>query len=292
MKIDSKNFCISSGKKLQLSSWPTEVDTFYKSKNDCKEKLQKSVERLDELQNKLYASGKQSVLIIFQAMDAAGKDSIIRHTLTGLNPQGIEVHSFKTPSQTELKHDFLWRTTQCLPEKGKIGVFNRSYYEEVLIVKVHPQFLAAQSVELPKNQGSFWKERYQSINDFEKHLCRNGTHILKFHLHLSKEEQARRFLSRIDEPAKNWKFNTADVEEREYWDAYQSAYQDCIQATSTPHAPWYIIPADDKWNARLIVSRILLEKAEKINPCYPHLKPEHVKEMKRLRQILVKQVKD
>lgn len=290
MKIKTQNFQVPAGKKLSLAKWPTETKKFYTSKEDYKSQLKDSVEAISELQNILYASGKHSVLIILQAMDAAGKDGIIRHVFTGINPQGCEVHSFKRPSEVEQRHDFLWRTTQRLPEKGKIGVFNRSYYEEVLVVRVHPEYLASQNIAPPNGKTNLWNERFISIRDFETHLARNGTLVLKFFLHVSKEEQAARLLARIEEPSKNWKFNGGDMAERGHWQDYQDAYQHCLQQTSSDHAPWYIIPADDKPNARLIVAAILADKIAHLNIAYPAATADQLREMKQFRSQLKREL--
>ena len=272
MKIDPKDFRVSGKEKVRLKKWPTDIKPFYKSGKENAELLAADVEELSALQRLLYASNNYSVLLIFQAMDAAGKDGAISHLLTGVNPQGCEVHSFKHPSAEELQHDFLWRTTCRLPSRGRIGVFNRSYYEEVLIARVHPEILRSEMV--PDEQAgkkTIWERRYQSIVDLEKHLHRNGTVILKFFLHLSKEEQRKRFLERIDEPDKNWKFSEADITERKFWDQYMEAYEDCLSATSTENAPWHVVPADDKHNARLIISRIVIDALKGLKMDYPKL---------------------
>lgn len=291
MKIKAQDFQVPAGKKLSLAKWPTHTKKFYTSKDDYKTQLKNTVEDISELQNILYASGKHSVLIILQAMDAAGKDGIIRHVFTGINPQGCEVHSFKQPSESEKKHDFLWRTTQRLPEKGKIGVFNRSYYEEVLVVRVHPEYLAGQNITPPKGKTNLWNERFTSIRDFETHIARSGTLVLKFFLHVSKEEQAKRLLARIEESSKNWKFNGGDMSERDRWQEYQHAYQDCLQQTSADDAPWYIIPADDKQNARLIVANIIARKLEMLKLSYPSLLPDQIRDIKKYRSELKQQLK-
>jgi len=267
MKIDIKDFRVSEGDKVKLDKWPTRVDPVYKSKADYRTILSQHVEALSDQQQRLYASGAAAVLLIFQAMDAAGKDGAIRHVMSGVNPQGCQVFSFKHPSAEEQQHDFLWRTTRDLPERGRIGIFNRSYYEEVLIVRVHPEILGSEGAQY--DEKSVWHDRYRSILDFERHLHRNGTRIVKFFLHLSKKEQLRRFLARIDEPEKNWKFSMADIEERQYWKDYMKAYEKALGATSTAHAPWYVVPADDKENARLIVSRIILETFKELKMQYP-----------------------
>jgi PPK2 family polyphosphate:nucleotide phosphotransferase len=289
MKINTKDFRVPAGKKVKLEKWPTSVEPVYPSKQKYKELLGKQVEELSEQQQLHYASNRYAVLLIFQAMDAAGKDGVIRHVLSGINPQGCQVFSFKHPSAAELEHDFLWRTTQALPERGRIGIFNRSYYEEVLIVRVHPEILQAQDIpdELP-NKKTIWQERYRSIVDMENHLHRNGTRIIKFFLHLSEEEQRKRFLERIDKPDKNWKLSLADIEERKFWKQYMQAYEDCLSATSTNNAPWYVVPADDKENARLIISEIVLDTFKSLELAYPKSSAEHQRELQLIRKQLVK----
>jgi PPK2 family polyphosphate:nucleotide phosphotransferase len=289
MTIDCSDYCVPAGKKVNLNKCPTLVKPVYKSKKAYAKLLQKHVEALSSLQRLHYASNRYSLLLIFQAMDAAGKDGAIRHVMSGVNPQGCQVYSFKHPTEAELEHDFLWRTTRCLPERGQIGIFNRSYYEEVLIVRVHPTILHSEGLppELLDEQ-AVWRERYRSIVDLESHLHRNGTLIIKFFLHLSKEEQRKRFLDRIDDPDKNWKFSDADVEERKYWDQYMTAYGECISATSTRNAPWYIVPADDKENARLIVSAIVLEKFKSLKMTYPKTTPKRRRELASIRKQLAK----
>lgn len=288
MKLKTEDFLVHEGSKVDLKKSPTLVKPFYKDKEDYEDALKAGVKELSDLQELLYASNKYAVLLIFQAMDAAGKDGVIRHVLSGINPQGCQVFSFKHPAATELAHDFLWRTTCVLPERGKIGVFNRSYYEEVLIVRVHPEILKGQG--LPDSlleDESIWKERYRSITDLENHLHRNGTKIIKFFLHLSKDEQKKRFLERIDKPNKNWKFSVADLEERNYWKEYMHAYESCLGATSTKHAPWYIVPADDKKNARLIISNILLDTFKALDMHYPEADEKRQEELQVIRQRLV-----
>ncbi|WP_232504429.1 ADP-polyphosphate phosphotransferase [Sulfuricella denitrificans] len=290
MEIKSKDFRVKEGKKVSLKKWPTLVKPAYKSKKKYKKLLKKQVAELSELQQLHYASNRYAVLLIFQAMDAAGKDGAIKHVMSGINPQGCQVFSFKHPSATELEHDFLWRTTQSLPERGRIGIFNRSYYEEVLIVRVHPEILRGQG--LPDgllDEKTIWRERYRSIVDQEKHLCRNGTRIIKFFLHLSEEEQRKRFLDRIDEPEKNWKFCLADIEERKFWKQYMQAYEACLSATSTKNAPWYIVPADDKENARLIVSRIILDTFKALKMSYPETDAKRQQELLSIRHQLMKE---
>jgi PPK2 family polyphosphate:nucleotide phosphotransferase len=270
MKINSKDFGVPPGKKVELSEWPTVVKPFCKSKEQYQELLKKHVEGLSSLQRLHYASGRYALLLIFQGLDAAGKDGAIRHVMSGVNPEGCEVFSFKQPSAEELEHDFLWRTTCRLPERGRIGIFNRSYYEEVLVVRVHPEILRNQGLpEELRDEKKIWKERYRSIVDMEKHLFCNGTRIVKVFLHLSKDEQRKRFLERIKEPEKNWKFSLSDIHERKYWKHYMEVYGDCLGATSSHHAPWYVVPADDKENARLIVSRLVLDALEDLKMAYP-----------------------
>ena len=289
MNIKSSDFRVPARKKVNLTKWPTRVKPAYKSKKAYKNLLQEQVEALSSLQRLHYASDRYAVLLIFQAMDAAGKDGAIRHVMSGVNPQGCQVFSFKHPSVEELDHDFLWRTTQSLPERGRIGIFNRSYYEEVLIVRVHPEILQAQRIpdEL-LNEKTIWQERYRSIVDMENHLHRNGTRIIKFFLHLSEEEQRRRFLERIDEPDKNWKFSLADIEERTFWKPYMRAYEECLSATSTRNAPWYVVPADDKANARLIISQIILDTFNALELAYPKSGAEHQRELQLIRKQLAK----
>jgi PPK2 family polyphosphate:nucleotide phosphotransferase len=287
MKIESKDYRIKEGEGVNLKKHPTVVNPVYSSKEEYKKLLGKHVEQLSSLQQILYASNQYALLLIFQAMDAAGKDGVIRHVMSGVDPQGCEVYSFKHPSATELEHDFLWRTYNCLPGRGRIGIFNRSYYEEVLIVKVHPEILKGEGVPYKHaDEKKIWKERYRSITDMEKHLYRNGTRIIKFFLHISEEEQRKRFLARIDEQAKNWKFNLADIEERKYWKQYMKAYEACLSATSTKESPWYIVPSDDKENSRLIVSRIILDTVKKLKLSFPRSDESHEKELQSIREQL------
>ena len=276
MKINSNDFRVRPKEKVKLKKWPTLIKPFCKSKKGYQKLLEKHVEELSSLQQLHYASAHFALLLIFQALDAAGKDGSIRHVMSGVNPEGCEVFSFKQPSAEELKHDFLWRTTCRLPERGRIGIFNRSYYEEVLVVRVHPEILRNQDLpEALRDEKSIWKERYRSIVDLEEHLHRNGTRIVKIFLHLSKNEQRKRFLDRIDEPDKNWKFSLADIHERKYWKRYMKAYEECLHATSTHHAPWYVVPADDKENARLIVSRIVIDAFNDLKMAYPKTTKKH-----------------
>lgn len=289
MKINSKEFRAPVGKKVTLKKWPTLVEPAYQSKEKYKHLLEKQVGELSAQQQLHYASNSYAVLLIFQAMDGAGKDGAIRHVMSGINPQGCQVFSFKHPSATELDHDFLWRTTQCMPERGRIGIFNRSYYEEVLIVRVHPEILQAQGIpDGLLNEKTIWQERYRSIVDMENHLYRNGTRIIKIFLHLSEEEQRKRFLERIDKPDKNWKLSLADIEERKFWKQYMRAYEECLEATSTHNAPWYIVPADDKENARLIISQIILDTFKALKLVYPKPGAKHQRELQLIRKQLVK----
>jgi len=287
MEISAKDFRIKEGDEVDLDKWPTKVDPIYKSKDQYEKILKDHVEQLSAQQQLLYASSSHAILLIFQAMDAAGKDGAIRHVMSGVNPQGCQVFSFKQPSATELEHDFLWRTTRDLPARGKIGIFNRSYYEEVLIIRVHPELLRGEGFgDALHDDKRFWHHRYRSIRNLEKHLQINGTRIVKFFLHLSKEEQRKRFLARIDAPEKNWKFSLADIAERKFWKHYMKAYEECLGATSTKESPWYVIPADDKENARLIVSQIVLETLEGLEMSYPKTSDERHKELLEIRKQL------
>lgn len=287
MKINSKDFQVPPEAEFNLVNCPTKVKPFFKSKKHYHKRLDESVDELSELQRRHYASNRYAILLIFQAMDAAGKDGAIRHVMSGVNPQGCQVFSFKQPSSEELEHDFLWRTTCRLPERGRIGIFNRSYYEEVLVVRVHPEILRSQGLpEAVIAKQAIWEERYRSIVDFEAHLHRNGTRIIKFFLHLSKDEQRKRFQARIDEPDKNWKFSLADVRERKRWDDYMQAYEACLNATSTADAPWHVVPADNKKNARLIVSQIILDTLNDLKMEYPKITAKRRQELKSIRSKL------
>jgi PPK2 family polyphosphate:nucleotide phosphotransferase len=288
MKINSKDFRVT-GKKVKLADWPTIVKPFCKSKKEYQAVLHEQVQKLSSLQELLYASNRYALLLIFQGMDSAGKDGAIRHVMSGVNPQGCEVFSFKQPSAEELAHDFLWRTTRALPERGRIGIFNRSYYEEVLVVRVHPELLRGEGLSAEsRDDEKFWDHRYRSIVDFEEHLDRNDTRIVKIFLHLSKEEQRKRFLARIDHPNKNWKFSLADIHERKYWKDYVQAYEECLTATSSHAAPWYAVPADDKENARLIVSQIVLDALRDLKMAYPKTTPKRRSELESIRKLLTK----
>jgi PPK2 family polyphosphate:nucleotide phosphotransferase len=286
-RISVKQFRVREGTTVDLHDRPTRVAPVYESAQKYRTLLNDHVEQLSALQQLLYASNTYALLLIFQGMDAAGKDGIIRHVMSGVNPQGCQVYSFKHPSATELEHDFLWRSTVCLPERGRIGIFNRSYYEEVLVVRVHPEILRGEN--LPDgllDEKDIWQERYRSIVDLEAHLHRNGTRVIKFFLHLSKDEQRKRFLKRIDEPEKNWKFSAADLAEREYWKQYTKAYEECLSATSTKTAPWYVVPTDDKENARLIVSQVMVDALTKLEMAYPKVSADRRRELEEIRERL------
>jgi PPK2 family polyphosphate:nucleotide phosphotransferase len=289
MKTRSEDFRVQEGDEVSLGKWPTKVDPLYTSKEDYQELLTTHVARLSSLQQLFYASNRHAILLIFQAMDAAGKDGAIKHVMSGVNPQGCQVFSFKHPTPAELEHDFLWRTTRDLPARGQIGIFNRSYYEEVLIVRVHPEILLGEGLpDTSLDKDAVWHDRYRSIVDLERHLEKNGTHVIKFFLHLSKAEQRRRFLERIDDPDKNWKFSAADIAERKFWKQYTRAYEQCLGATSTRCAPWYVVPADDKQNARLIVSQIVLDALESLKMTYPKSTASRRRELQAIRRRLEK----
>ena len=289
-KLKSGDFRVPPGKEVNLANWPTSVDPVYATKQDYEKQLQEHIDQLSALQHLHYAYNRYALLLIFQGMDAAGKDSAIAHVMSGINPQGCRVHSFKQPSEAELQHDFLWRTTGVLPERGQIGIFNRSYYEEVLIVRVHPELLSREglppSVLDPK---TLWRGRYQSILDLENHLHCNGTLIVKFFLHISAEEQRKRFLRRIDEPEKYWKFSIADIEERAFWSQYMKAYEECLSTTTTDDAPWYAVPADDKRNARLIISQTIVDTLAGLKMTYPKPDAKRRMELQQIRARLAKQ---
>ena len=289
MKIDSRMFRVREGDEVNFGKWPTTVEPLYKSKEHCQELLQEHVAQLSSLQERFYASNRYAALFIFQGMDTAGKDGAIKHVMSGINPQGCQVFSFKHPSSAELQHDFLWRTISDLPERGRIGIFNRSYYEEVLIVRVHPEILRSEGIpDLPHDERAVWHHRYRSIVDLERHLHGNGSRIVKFHLHLSKEEQRKRFLERIDEPEKNWKFSEADVHERKYWDDYMNAYEEMIKHTSTPDAPWYVVPADHKWFTHIAVSSAIIQTLEDMDLQLPKVDKVRRKQLDAARQALQK----
>ncbi len=285
MKIEK--FYAPEGKKLKLKDYDPDFTGDYKDKENAIDDLRKNVERLSKLQDVLYAENKHALLIIFQAMDAAGKDSAIKHVMSGLNPQGTEVNSFKQPSSEELDHDYLWRSMRVLPERGKIGIFNRSYYEEVLIVRVHPEILRFQQLpDKMRDDKDIWKKRFEQIRNFEEYLTENGITVIKFFLNVSKDEQKKRFLERIDTPEKNWKFSATDAKERAFWDKYMQAYEDAIEATSTKNAPWYIVPADHKWFTRVVVSEVIAQKLESLDMNYPKLREEHQQELLEAKKVL------
>jgi PPK2 family polyphosphate:nucleotide phosphotransferase len=280
-------YCVTDGKKFRLKDWDAgDTGGLKEAKKKAKEILATGVKHLADLQDKLYAQDRWSVLLIFQAMDAAGKDGTIKHVMSGVNPQGCQVYSFKSPSTEELDHDFLWRTAKCLPEQGRIGIFNRSYYEEVLAVRIHPEFLAKQKIPPKLVTKEIWKERFESIADHEKHLARNGMVILKFFLNVSRKEQKKRFLERLELPHKNWKFSEADAKERGYWKDYMLAYEDAIRATAKPWAPWYVVPADNKWFTRLVVAGAVIDAMSKLNLHYPEVDAEKKKELSKARAVL------
>ena len=285
--MNIENFLVPEGKKLNLKDYDPDFTGDYEDKKQAVKDLSKNIERMAELQNVLYAENQRALLIIFQAMDAAGKDSAIKHVMSGLNPQGCEVTSFKQPSSEELDHDYLWRSMKKLPERGRIGIFNRSYYEEVLVVRVHPEILQFQ--QLPnkiKNDQDIWKERFEQIRNFENYLAENGIHVLKFFLNVSKEEQKERFLERINRPEKNWKFSASDAKERSFWNDYMNAYEDAMEKTSTKDAPWFVVPADHKWFTRIVVSNIIIGKMESLNLEYPQVSEAHMKNLLEAKEML------
>jgi PPK2 family polyphosphate:nucleotide phosphotransferase len=289
-KINPDDYRMPPDKNVDLSKWPTKGKPVYSSKEEYAKILRDHVEKLSEQQNLLYATNRYALLLIFQAMDAAGKDSSIKHVMSGVNPQGCQVFSFKQPSSEELAHDFLWKAERRLPERGHIGIFNRSYYEEVLIVRVHREILSNE--DLPEKlveKKHFWRDRYRSIVNLEDHLHRNGTRVIKFFLHLSKQEQKKRFLKRINDPAKNWKFSAGDIQERKYWKEYMKAYEECLSATSTRDSPWYVVPADDKQNTGLIISKVILDALQDLKMSYPKTTPEHRRELLAIRRQLIAQ---
>ena len=282
----SKPYRVDHGKKFQLKSYdPTDTAKLH-SQERAEELLAKGIARMAELQDRLYAQDRWGMLLIFQAMDAAGKDGVIKHVMSGVNPQGCQVYSFKTPSEEELDHDYLWRTMKCLPERGRIGIFNRSYYEEVLIVRVHPEVLANERMPAPLVTKNIWEERFEDIRSFERYLSRNGLVIRKFFLNVSKKEQKKRFLDRLQQPEKNWKFSGADLQEREHWDDYMDAYEDMIANTATPHAPWLVIPADNKWFTRLAVAAVIVDALDGLNLSYPKVDARRRKELEAAKKTL------
>jgi PPK2 family polyphosphate:nucleotide phosphotransferase len=283
----AKTYRVESGKHFRLKDFNPGDTGHLQSKENAAEALEQGIARTAELQDKLYAQDNWSLLLIFQAMDAAGKDGIIKHVMSGINPQGCQVYSFKAPSEPELQHDFLWRTTRCLPERGHIGIFNRSYYEEVLVVRVHPEILKSQKTPASLVGKNLWEERFEDIRCFERHMARSGTVIRKFFLNVSKKEQKRRFLARLDEPAKNWKFSAADIRERQCWEDYQKAYEEMISNTSTEEAPWYVVPADNKWFTRLVVSSVVVDTLESLDLAYPEVDEAKRKELEAAKKILL-----
>ena len=284
----SKPYLIKDGKHFKLKDYdPADVCDKSLSKDEGITLLNKSIEHMSELQSKLYAQDRWALLLIFQAMDAAGKDGAISHVMSGVNPQGCQVYSFKQPSSEELDHDFLWRTTRCLPERGRIGIFNRSYYEEVLVVKVHPEILAKERMPEPLVTKDIWEQRYQDIHGFERYLSRNGVVVRKFFLNVSKKVQKERFLDRLEQPDKNWKYSSADVKEREHWDEYMKAYEELIQNTATEESPWYVVPADHKWFTRLVVAAAIVEALEGLKLAYPEVDAEKRKELEAAKQLLL-----
>jgi len=279
-------FRIDDGKKFRLKDVDPADTGHWKSKEHAEATLMQGIARTAELQDKLYAQDNWALLLIFQAMDAAGKDGAVKHVMSGVNPQGCQVYSFKAPSDVELQHDFLWRTTRDLPERGHIGIFNRSYYEEVLIVRVHPEILKGEKTPPSLVRKDIWEERFEDIRSFERHMARNGTVIRKFFLHLSKKEQKKRFLARLDEPEKNWKFSANDIHERKYWDDYQDAYEDMIRNTATKYAPWYVVPADNKWFTRLVISTVIVDALESMDLAYPKVDEKKHKELQAAKKLL------
>jgi PPK2 family polyphosphate:nucleotide phosphotransferase len=276
-------FRVEEGSGFRLKDWDTRDTGGLESKEQGKELLKEGVARLSELQEKLYAQDQWAVLLVFQAMDAAGKDGAIKHVMTGINPQGCQVHSFKAPSAEELDHDFLWRTTKALPERGRIGIFNRSYYEEVLVVRVHPSLLEKQKLPGDLAGGRVWRDRFEDIRNFERYLSRNGILVVKFFLNVSAKEQRERFLERLDRSEKNWKFSAADVRERRHWDDYMNAYQDLIRHTAAPHAPWVVVPADRKWFSRLVVAESIVSALEGLEPAFPEVDDAQRRELEAAR---------
>ncbi|MFY9911462.1 MAG: polyphosphate kinase 2 family protein [Candidatus Sulfotelmatobacter sp.] len=284
----AKSYRVEDGKRFRLKDFDPADTGDFKSNEEANEKLQKDIERMADLQDKLYAQDNWSLLVILQALDAAGKDGTIKHVMSGVNPQGCQVQSFKTPSETELQHDFLWRTTRHLPERGHIGIFNRSYYEEVLVVRVHSEVLKNEKLPPSLMTKNIWEERFEDIHSFERHMARNGTVVRKFFLHLSKKEQKKRFLARLEEPEKNWKFSAADIHEREYWDDYQNAYEEAIRNTASKHAPWYVVPADNKWFTHLVVAAAIVETLEELDLSYPKVDAAKRKEIEEAKKALLK----
>jgi PPK2 family polyphosphate:nucleotide phosphotransferase len=284
----AKSYRIDDGKHFRLKDFDPADTAHWKSQEEANDRLQRDIAGMADLQEKLYAQDNWALLLIFQALDAAGKDGTIKHVMSGVNPQGCNVHAFKTPSETELQHDFLWRTTRHLPERGHIGIFNRSYYEEVLVVRVHSEVLKSEKLPPSLVTKDLWQERFEDICAFERHMARNGTIIRKFFLHLSKKEQKKRFLARLEEPEKNWKFSSADIHEREYWDDYQNAYEEMIRQTAAKHAPWHVVPADNKWFAHLVVAAAIVETLEDLGLSYPKVSAVKRKEIEAAAKELLK----
>jgi PPK2 family polyphosphate:nucleotide phosphotransferase len=280
-------FCITKGEKFRLKDYDPSDTTGVKSKEHAQEILDGRVGVLSRLQEKLYAQDRWALLIVLQALDAAGKDGVVKHVMSGVNPQGCEVSSFKAPSSEELDHDYLWRTHKCVPARGKIGIFNRSYYEEVLVVRVHPPLLKAQKLPDTLITKHIWDQRYEDINAFEEYLTRNGVVIRKFFLHVSKKEQKKRFLERLEDPKKNWKFSMADVTERGFWMDYQEAYEEMIERTATKHAPWFVVPADNKWFTQLIVASAIIQALDELHLCFPEVDKSKKKELEAVRDSLL-----
>ena len=287
--MNTDQFIVPPGGRIKLKECDAAFTGKFQGKDDAAEKLKQDIEKLASLQDVLYAQHTYALLLIFQAMDAAGKDGVIKHVMSGINPQGCQVYSFKAPSQEELDHDYLWRCAKALPERGRIGIFNRSYYEEVLVVRVHPEILESQKLPKDAKGKEIWKGRYDDINNFERHLSRNGVVILKFFLNVSKKEQKKRFLERIDQPEKNWKFSATDTREREHWDEYMNAYEDIFNRTSKEWAPWYLVPADRKWYTRAVVAEIIVGKLLSLDLKYPTVSEEHMKDLLTAKEILEKE---
>jgi len=283
----AKAYRVENGKHFRLKDFDPGETGHWRSKEHAEQALQQGIARMAELQNMLYAQDQWALLLVFQALDAAGKDGAIKHVMSGVNPQGCQVYSFKTPSELELQHDFLWRTTRCLPERGHIGIFNRSYYEEVLVARVHPEVLKNEKTPPSLCGKNIWEERFEDIRSFERHMARSGTVIRKFFLHLSRKEQKRRFLARLEEPEKNWKFSEADIREREFWNDYQDAYEDMIRNTASEHAPWYVVPADNKWFTRIVVSSVIVETLESLHLAYPQVDEAKRREVATAKRLLL-----
>ncbi len=284
----AKTYRVESGKHFRLKDFDPADTRHWRSKEHAEEAVQEGIARTAEMQDKLFAQDRWAMLLIFQAMDAAGKDGAIKHVMSGVNPQGCQVYSFKQPSERELQHDFLWRTTRNLPERGHIGIFNRSYYEEVLVLRVHPELLENEKLPPKLITKDIWDERFEDIRQFEKHMTRSGTVIRKFFLHVSKEEQKRRFMARLEEPEKNWKFSASDIRERKHWNDYQDAYEDTIRNTATEDAPWYVVPADHKWFTHLVISAVIVDTLEELNPSYPKMDPAERKELEAAKRELLR----